>query len=153
MTSDGITAHGLTRRFGATTALDGVELAVPRGSVLGLLGPNGAGKTTVVRILATLLEADAGSASVGGFDVRTQAHEVRRRIGLTGQYASVDEKLTGRENLKLIARLLDLDRRTAAQRTETLLAEFDLADAADRPVLGYSGGMRRRLDLLSLIHI
>ena len=147
MTSDGITAHGLTRRFGATTALDGVDLAVPRGSVLGLLGPNGAGKTTVVRILATLLEADAGSASVGGFDVRTQAHEVRRRIGLTGQYASVDEKLTGRENLKLIARLLDLDRRTAAQRTETLLAEFDLADAADRPVLGYSGGMRRRLDL------
>ncbi|MGB0211972.1 ATP-binding cassette domain-containing protein [Algiphilus sp.] len=147
MTADGITAHGLTRRFGATTALDGVDLAVPRGSVLGLLGPNGAGKTTVVRILATLLEADAGSASVGGFDVRTQAHEVRRRIGLTGQYASVDEKLTGRENLKLIARLLDLDRRTATQRTDTLLAEFDLADAADRPVLGYSGGMRRRLDL------
>ena len=147
MTPDGITAHGLTRRFGATTALDGVDLAVPRGSVLGLLGPNGAGKTTVVRILATLLEADAGSASVGGFDVRTQAHEVRRRIGLTGQYASVDEKLTGRENLKLIARLLDLDRRTATQRTDTLLAEFDLADAADRPVLGYSGGMRRRLDL------
>ena len=147
MTPDGITAHGLTRRFGATTALDGVDLAVPRGSVLGLLGPNGAGKTTVVRILATLLEADAGSASVGGFDVRTQAHEVRRRIGLTGQYASVDEKLTGRENLKLIVRLLDLDRRTATQRTDTLLAEFDLADAADRPVLGYSGGMRRRLDL------
>ncbi|MCK5769931.1 ATP-binding cassette domain-containing protein [Algiphilus sp.] len=147
MTLDGITAHGLTRRFGATTALDGVDLAVPAGSVLGLLGPNGAGKTTVVRILATLLEADAGSASVGGFDVRTQAHDVRRRIGLTGQYASVDDKLTGRENLKLIARLLDLDRRAAAQRADELLADFDLADAADRPVLGYSGGMRRRLDL------
>ena len=143
----GITARGLSKRFGATQALDGVDLAVPAGTVLGLLGPNGAGKTTVVRILATLVAPDNGIATVGGFDVQRQAHQVRQSIGLTGQYASVDEKLTGRENLKLIARLLDFSRGDARRRAEALLADFDLLEAADRPVLGYSGGMRRRLDL------
>jgi oleandomycin transport system ATP-binding protein len=143
----GINARGLSKRFGATQALDGVDLAVPAGTVLGLLGPNGAGKTTVVRILATLVAPDNGIATVGGFDVQRQAHQVRQSIGLTGQYASVDEKLTGRENLKLIARLLDFSRGDARRRAEALLADFDLLEAADRPVLGYSGGMRRRLDL------
>ncbi|WP_043769416.1 daunorubicin resistance protein DrrA family ABC transporter ATP-binding protein [Algiphilus aromaticivorans] len=145
--SQGISAQGLSKRFGATQALDGVDLAVPAGTVLGLLGPNGAGKTTVVRILATLVAADGGTATVGGFDVQRQAHQVRQSIGLTGQYASVDEKLTGRENLKLIARLLDFSRDEARERADALLADFDLLEAADRPVLGYSGGMRRRLDL------
>lgn len=143
----GISINGLSKRFDATQALDGVDLAVPASTVLGLLGPNGAGKTTVVRILATLLAPDGGSATVGGFDVQRQAHQVRQSIGLTGQYASVDEKLTGRENLKLIARLLDFSRGDARRRAEELLADFDLLEAADRPVLGYSGGMRRRLDL------
>ena len=144
---DAIRAEGLVKQFGATRALDGIDLSVPRGAVLGLLGPNGAGKTTAVRILATLLAPDAGQAWVDGFDVVTEAATVRSRIGLTGQYASVDEKLTGRENLILIARLLGFSRRDARARAGELLAEFGLEDAAHRPVQTYSGGMRRRLDL------
>ncbi len=142
-----IRAEGLVKQFGATRALDGINLSVPRGTVLGLLGPNGAGKTTAVRILATLLAPDAGQARVDGFNVVTEAAAVRNRIGLTGQYASVDEKLTGRENLVLIARLLGFSRRDARARAGELLAEFALEEAAHRPVQTYSGGMRRRLDL------
>ncbi|MGH3713938.1 MAG: ATP-binding cassette domain-containing protein [Micromonosporaceae bacterium] len=142
-----IWAEGLVRRFGETTALDGVDLAVRTGTVLGLLGPNGAGKTTAVRVLATLLRPDAGHATVGGYDVVKQAHQVRQLIGLTGQYASVDEALTGTENLVLIGRLLGIPRREAKQRARELLAQFHLEDAADRATKTYSGGMRRRLDL------
>ncbi len=142
-----IQANGLCKSFGETRALAGVDLTVDTGSVLGLLGPNGAGKTTIVRILATLLQADAGQATVGGFDVRNQAHQVRQLIGLTGQYASVDEKLTGRENLLLIGRLLGHTRREARLRADALLQDFELADAANRAAKHYSGGMRRRLDL------
>jgi oleandomycin transport system ATP-binding protein len=142
-----IWAEGLVRRFGATTALAGVDLAVRTGTVLGLLGPNGAGKTTTVRVLATLLQPDAGHATVGGYDVVRDAHRVRQLIGLTGQYASVDEALTGAENLLLIGRLLGVPRREAKQRARELLARFDLEDAADRAAKTYSGGMRRRLDL------
>lgn len=144
---EAIRAEGLVKQFGATRALDGIDLSVPRGTVLGLLGPNGAGKTTAVRILATLVAPDAGQARVDGFDVVTEAAAVRSRIGLTGQYASVDEKLTGRENLVLIARLLGFPRRESRARAGELLAEFGLEDAAHRPVQTYSGGMRRRLDL------
>jgi oleandomycin transport system ATP-binding protein len=140
-------AHGLVKRFGATTALAGIDLAAPEGTVLGVLGPNGAGKTTAVRILATLLRADEGRATVSGLDVATQASAVRRRIGLTGQYASVDEDLTGLENLVLIGRLLDLSRRDARSRALHLLGQFDLSEAQDRLAKTYSGGMRRRLDL------
>ncbi|MBO4161673.1 MULTISPECIES: ATP-binding cassette domain-containing protein [Micromonospora] len=142
-----IRAEGLVRRFGATTALAGVDLEVPTGTVFGLLGPNGAGKTTAVRVLATLLTADAGHATVGGYDVRRDAHQVRQLIGLTGQYASVDENLTGTENLLLIGRLLGLSRRDARDRAAELLAGFQLTDAAGRAAKTYSGGMRRRLDL------
>ncbi|MBQ0900579.1 ATP-binding cassette domain-containing protein [Micromonospora sp. U21] len=142
-----IRAEGLVRRFGATTALAGVDLAVPTGTVFGLLGPNGAGKTTAVRVLATLLRADEGHATVGGFDVVRDAHRVRQLIGLTGQYASVDETLTGAENLLLIGRLLGLSRADAKQRARQLLADFQLSDAADRAAKTFSGGMRRRLDL------
>ncbi|MDG4785411.1 ATP-binding cassette domain-containing protein [Micromonospora sp. WMMD1102] len=142
-----IRADGLVRRFGETTALAGVDLAVRSGTVFGLLGPNGAGKTTAVRILATLLRPDAGAATVGGYDVLGQAHQVRQMIGLTGQYASVDETLTGAENLLLIGRLLGLSRADARHRARRLLAEFHLSDAADRAAKTYSGGMRRRLDL------
>jgi oleandomycin transport system ATP-binding protein len=142
-----IWAEGLVKRFGATTALAGVDLAVRTGTVLGLLGPNGAGKTTAVRILATLLQPDAGRATVGGHDVVRDAHRVRQLIGLTGQYASVDEGLTGTENLLLIGRLLGMPRGKAKQRARDLLARFDLVDAADRAAKTYSGGMRRRLDL------
>lgn len=137
----------LIRDFSGTRALDGVNLSVPTGQVLGLLGPNGAGKTTIVRTLATLLVPTAGQAWVGGFDVVRDAARVREIIGLTGQYASVDEKLTGRENLFLIGRLLGLSRTDAKSRADTLLADFSLEEAARRPVLTYSGGMRRRLDL------
>ncbi|MYL27218.1 MULTISPECIES: ATP-binding cassette domain-containing protein [Halomonadaceae] len=144
---EAIRAEGLVKQFGATRALDGIDLSVPRGTVLGLLGPNGAGKTTAVRILATLLAPDAGQAWVDGCDVASEAAAVRSRIGLTGQYASVDEKLTGRENLILIARLLGFSRRDARARAGELLVEFGLEDAAHRPVQTYSGGMRRRLDL------
>ncbi|MEU9823945.1 ATP-binding cassette domain-containing protein [Micromonospora chersina] len=142
-----IRAEGLVRRFGTTTALAGVDLAVPTGTVFGLLGPNGAGKTTAVRVLATLLAADEGHATVGGYDVRRDAHRVRQLIGLTGQYASVDENLTGTENLLLIGRLLGLSRSDARARARVLLADFQLSDAAERAAKTYSGGMRRRLDL------
>src|SRR4051812_28571629 len=140
-------ARGLRKRFGTTQALDGVDLAARTGTVLGVLGPNGAGKTTAVRILATLLQADAGSATVAGHDVATEPARVREQIGLTGQYASVDELLTGRQNLELIGALLDLRRKDARRRAQELLDWFDLTDAADRPARTYSGGMRRRLDL------
>jgi oleandomycin transport system ATP-binding protein len=142
-----IEAEGLAKRYGETRALDGVDLVVPQGRLLGVLGPNGAGKTTAVRILATLLRPDAGRAVVGGFDVVGQAHQVRSLIGLTGQYAAVDETLTGAENLVMIGRLLDLSRAEARRRAAELLERFDLTGAAGRPAKTYSGGMRRRLDL------
>jgi oleandomycin transport system ATP-binding protein len=142
-----IEADGLRKRFGRTQALAGIDLAVRDGTVLGVLGPNGAGKTTAVRILATLIAADAGSARVGGWDVVRDAREVRRTIGLTGQYASVDEDLTGQQNLVLIGQLLDLPTRAARQRARELLEWFDLSHAAGRVAKTYSGGMRRRLDL------
>jgi oleandomycin transport system ATP-binding protein len=142
-----IEAEGLRKAFGATQALDGVDLAARRGSVLGVLGPNGAGKTTAVRILATLIAADAGSARVAGHDVAREPARVRELIGLPGQYASVDELLTGEQNLVMIGQLLDLSGRAARARARELLAWFDLADAGDRPAKTYSGGMRRRLDL------
>jgi len=141
--------EGLVRRFDETVALDRVDLEVAEGSVLGLLGPNGAGKTTLVRVLATLLRPDAGRAEVFGLDVVSEAPKVREVIGLTGQFAAVDELLTGRENLRLFGRLFHLPRRAAAARADELLERFDLADAGDRTVKTYSGGMRRRLDLAS----
>src|SRR5688500_11833695 len=144
---DAIRVEGLVKRFGDTIALDGVDFAVRGGTVLGLLGPNGAGKTTALRILATLLRPDAGRATVGGYDVLRQPAKVRRLIGLTGQYASVDENLTGAENLALIGALIDLRRAQARVRAAELLAQFGLVEAAGRPVKTYSGGMRRRLDL------
>jgi oleandomycin transport system ATP-binding protein len=142
-----IEADGLTKRFGTTQALAGIDLAVRPGTVLGVLGPNGAGKTTAVRILATLLRADSGSARVGGYDVVRDAEQVRRTIGLTGQYASVDEDLTGMQNLVMIGQLLDLSTADARRRARELLEWFGLAEAAARPAKTYSGGMRRRLDL------
>jgi len=142
-----ISAQGLVKRYGAVTALDGVDISVPKGTVLGLLGPNGAGKTTVVRILSTLLRPDAGSAEVAGMDVLKNPAGVRRRIGLSGQYAAVDEYLTGYENLDMIGRLYHLSRKASRERSRELLAQFRLDDAADRPARTYSGGMRRRLDL------
>ncbi|MFE7099302.1 ATP-binding cassette domain-containing protein [Streptomyces erythrochromogenes] len=142
-----IEAAGLTKQYGSHRALDGVDLSVEAGTVLGLLGPNGAGKTTTVRMLATLLEPDAGTARVAGFDIVRERREVRRRIGLAGQYAAVDELLTGRENLILLGRLLRLGRRGAGVRAAELLAQFELEAAADKPAKDYSGGMRRRLDL------
>ncbi|MFH8972856.1 ATP-binding cassette domain-containing protein [Streptomyces sp. NPDC017890] len=145
--NNAIEAEGLTKQYGSHRALDGVDLSVGAGTVLGLLGPNGAGKTTTVRTLATLLEPDSGTARVAGFDVVRQQREVRRRIGLAGQYAAVDELLTGRENLVLLGRLLRLGRRGARARAAELLAQFELEDAADKPAKDYSGGMRRRLDL------
>jgi ABC-2 type transport system ATP-binding protein len=145
--SDAIVVEGLVKRFGATTALDGVDLTVAEGSVLGLLGPNGAGKTTVVRILTTLLRADAGRVRVAGLDVVDDADAVRASIGLTGQYAAVDEYLTGLENLEMVGRLYRLGKREARARAGELLERFDLTGAADRPAKTYSGGMRRRLDI------
>src|SRR5215217_7293141 len=133
---------GLVKVFGDTRAVDGVDLAVPRGSVFGLLGPNGAGKTTIVRVLATLLRPDGGSARVLGHDVVAEADAVRRRVSLTGQYASVDEELTGRENLVLLGRLLGYSHTQAKGRADELLEVFDLAEAANRQVETYSGGMR-----------
>jgi len=152
-TGPAVEVAGLVKRFGTTTAVDGVDLTVERGSVLGLLGPNGAGKTTVVRILTTLLRPDHGTARVCGHDVVSEAHQVRQLIGLTGQSASVDEDLTGRQNLLMLGRLLGLSRREAASRAGELLSEAGLEDAADRPAKTYSGGMRRRLDLAaSIVH-
>ncbi|MGW4637309.1 ATP-binding cassette domain-containing protein [Sphaerisporangium sp. NPDC004334] len=142
-----VQAEGLVKHYGETRALDGVDLVVPEGRLLGVLGPNGAGKTTAVRILATLLRPDAGRASVGGFDVGREAHKVRSLIGLTGQYAAVDETLTGVENLVMIGRLLGVSRAGARRRAEELLSRFDLTDAGGRAAKTYSGGMRRRLDL------
>src|SRR5437588_5631678 len=140
---------GVIKRFGATVALAGVDLDVAEGTVFGLLGPNGAGKTTLVRVLATLLEPDAGRAEVFGRDVVHDAAAVRRLLGLTGQFAAVDEILTGRENLHMFGRLFDLSVAEARRRAAELLDRFELADAADRPVRTYSGGMRRRLDIAS----
>ena len=142
-----ITARGLVKTYGSLRALDGVDLTVPQGTVLGLLGPNGAGKTTIVRVLSTLLQPDSGSAQVVGIDVLAHPRQVRRRIGLSGQYAAVDEYLTGFENLDMIGRLYHLGRKKSRERARELLAAFGLEDAGDRPSKTYSGGMRRRLDL------
>jgi len=148
--SDGgiaVTVRGLVKHYGETKALDGVDLDVREGTVMGVLGPNGAGKTTLVRILSTLLAPTSGQATVAGYDVLRQPRQLRRVIGLTGQYASVDEKLPGWENLYMIGRLLDLPRKEARARADELLERFSLTDAAKRPASTYSGGMRRRLDL------
>jgi ABC-2 type transport system ATP-binding protein len=142
-----IRADGLVKHYGEVKALDGLDLRVTEGTVLGLLGPNGAGKTTAVRILTTLLEADAGTATVAGIDVMKDPNAVRSRIGLSGQYAAVDEHLTGFENLYLFGKLYRLGRPSARERARELLEVFDLSEAGDRPVKTYSGGMRRRLDL------
>ncbi|MGC7099231.1 ATP-binding cassette domain-containing protein [Amycolatopsis lurida] len=145
--SHAIRAEGLVKTYGETKALAGVDLEVPTGKVVGVLGPNGAGKTTAVRILATLIQPDAGYAEVGGYDVVKDPVRVRGLIGLTGQYASVDEDLSGTENLVLIGRLLEFGRADARARAKELLEQFELTDAASRPIRTYSGGMRRRLDL------
>ena len=150
MTSDAaVHAEGLVKHFGDVVALDGIDLTVERGQVVGLLGPNGAGKTTTVRILSTLLQPTAGTAFVSGFDVVKHPDEVRRAIGLTGQYAAIDEYLTGRENLRMFGDLYHLAPKYVKERSAELLEWFDLTDAADRPAKTYSGGMRRRLDLAS----
>ena len=146
-----IEADGLVKRYGETTALDGVGLAVAPGEILGLLGPNGAGKSTTVRILTTMTRLDAGWARVAGHDVEAAGHLVRATIGVTGQDAALDELLTGRQNLEMIAELSGLGRRAARARAAALLDQFELVDAADRIVRGYSGGMRRRLDLAGSI--
>ena len=147
MAASAVFCAGLRKRFGGTTALDGVGLTVPEGAVHGLLGPNGAGKTTVVRILATLLRPDSGHARVAGFDVARQAPQVRARIGLAGQHAAVDEILSGRQNLVMFGRLCHLPASTARRRADELLGQFALAGAGAKPVRTYSGGMRRRLDV------
>jgi ABC-2 type transport system ATP-binding protein len=151
MTDLAIRVEGLTKRFDTVTALDGIDLEIPARTVFGLLGPNGAGKTTTIRILSTILKPDAGAAEVLGHDVVRQAKEVRTQIGLAGQYATVDPNLTGRENLRLIGRLVHLPRREAARRIDALLERFQLTPAADRPVRTYSGGMRRRIDLAAAL--
>ncbi|MET9002643.1 ATP-binding cassette domain-containing protein [Amycolatopsis sp. Hca4] len=142
-----VRVRGLVKTYGSTRALDGVDLDIPAGQVLGLLGPNGAGKTTTVRILTTLLRPDSGEASVAGHDVLAEPDEVRQRIGLSGQYAAVDENLTGFENLYMVGRLYGRKKAAARSRARELLTRFRLEEAADRPAKGYSGGMRRRLDL------
>ncbi|MFD0268652.1 ATP-binding cassette domain-containing protein [Streptomyces sp. NPDC127106] len=146
-----IYAEGLVKTFGDVRALDGVDLDVPRGTVLGLLGPNGAGKTTTVRVLTTLLRPDSGRALVAGIDVLRHPDAVRRAIGLSGQFAAVDEYLTGRENLRMVARLHQMTARASKIRADELLERFHLADAADRTAKTYSGGMRRRLDLAAAL--
>ncbi|MBR7827378.1 ATP-binding cassette domain-containing protein [Actinospica sp. MGRD01-02] len=150
-----IEAEGLVKTYGSgektVRALDGVDLEVPEGTVLGLLGPNGAGKTTAVRVLTTLLTPDSGRASVLGLDVLREPQRVRERIGLSGQYAAVDENLTGRENLVMVGRLYHLGKKDAQRRAAALLEQFALVDAADRPTKTYSGGMRRRLDLAAAL--
>ncbi|PRW63430.1 ATP-binding cassette domain-containing protein [Actinopolyspora mortivallis] len=146
-----ISTEGLVKNFGPHRALDGLDLRAERGQVLGVLGPNGAGKTTAVRILATLLRADAGEARVAGHDVRSEPHAVRRSIGLSGQYSAVDHNLTGYENLHMVARLHDMSHARARERARDLLEHFRLREAADRPAKGYSGGMRRRLDLAAAL--
>ena len=146
-----INVTGLVKSFGDVRALDGVDLQVPPGSVLGLLGPNGAGKTTTVRVLTTLLKPDAGTVLVTGLDVVRDAVALRARIGLAGQYAAVDENLTGLENLVMVGRLYGERRAAAKRRAQQLLERFDLVDAAGRPVKTYSGGMRRRLDLAAAL--
>ncbi|WP_395362980.1 ATP-binding cassette domain-containing protein [Streptomyces sp. YH02] len=146
-----IYAEGLVKTFGDVRALDGVDLDVPEGTVLGLLGPNGAGKTTAVRVLTTLLRPDSGRAVVAGIDVLKDPDEVRRRIGLSGQFAAVDEYLTGRENLQMVGQLYQMRAKDAKVRADELLERFNLADAADRTAKTYSGGMRRRLDLAAAL--
>ncbi|MGW7307153.1 ATP-binding cassette domain-containing protein [Streptomyces sp. NPDC054835] len=146
-----IHAEGLVKTFGDVRALDGVDLDVPEGTVLGLLGPNGAGKTTAVRVLTTLLQPDSGTASVAGVDVLKHPNEVRRSIGLSGQFAAVDEYLTGRENLQMVGQLYQMTSKAAKVRAGELLERFNLADAADRTAKTYSGGMRRRLDLAAAL--
>ncbi|MFF6773695.1 ATP-binding cassette domain-containing protein [Streptomyces sp. NPDC012637] len=146
-----IHAEGLVKTFGDVRALDGVDLDVPEGTVLGLLGPNGAGKTTTVRVLTTLLRPDSGRAVVAGIDVLKHPNEVRRSIGLSGQFAAVDEYLTGRENLQMVGQLYHMNARAAKARADELLERFNLADAADRTAKTYSGGMRRRLDLAAAL--
>src|SRR5438876_2200396 len=151
--TNAIIVEDLRKRFGSVVALDGVDFAVPTGTVLGLLGPNGAGKTTSVRVLTTILRPDSGRAEVLGLDVTRDAQAVRERIGLAGQYAAVDENLTGHENLRMVGRLSHLSKSVVLARAGELLERFALADAADRPVRTYSGGMRRRLDLAAaLVH-
>jgi len=145
--ADMIRVEGLVKRYGDVEALKGLDLVVPEGTVLGLLGPNGAGKTTAVRVITTLLAPDAGRVEVAGVDVVADPDGVRRRIGLSGQYAAVDEHLTGYENLDMVGRLYGLGRQKSSARARELLERFDLADAGDRPSKTYSGGMRRRLDL------
>ncbi|MFD9305254.1 ATP-binding cassette domain-containing protein [Streptomyces sp. NPDC060048] len=146
-TGNAVEVRGLVKHYGDTKALDGVDLDVREGTVLGVLGPNGAGKTTLVRCLSTLEIPDAGTATVAGYDVVRQPRQLRRTIGLTGQYASVDEKLSGWENLYMIGRLLDLSRKDARSRADELLERFSLTEAAKKAAMHYSGGMRRRLDL------
>jgi ABC-2 type transport system ATP-binding protein len=151
MNDDAIVVEGLEKSYGSVRALCGVNFAARTGSVLGLLGPNGAGKTTAVRILTTLLEADGGSARVAGLDVKRDAAKLRAKIGLAGQYAAVDENLTGFENLEMVGQLYHMPRADARTRADDLLAQFDLTEAAKRPVKTYSGGMRRRLDLAAAL--
>nr|WP_052054721.1 ATP-binding cassette domain-containing protein [Rhodococcus fascians] len=146
-----IETHGLVKHFGTTAAVDGVDLSIPSGGVYGVLGPNGAGKTTTIRMLATLLPIDGGSARVLGHDVATEPDAVRRKVSLTGQFASLDEDLTGTENLVLLARLLGYSRPAARARADQLLTAFDIADAGPRQVKTYSGGMRRRIDIAASI--
>jgi ABC-2 type transport system ATP-binding protein len=151
MTDDAIVVEGLEKSYGSVHALRGVDFAARTGTVLGLLGPNGAGKTTAVRILATLLKPDGGSARIAGFDVARDAAALRAKIGLAGQYAAVDENLTGFENLEMVGQLYHMRRADARARADELLEVFDLTDAAKRPVKTYSGGMRRRLDLAAAL--